>query len=106
MTAILNYLPVVLVGGFLGSGKTTLLNNLLRNTDGRRVAVLVNDFGEISDNQGACVTILLVFQLKNFKKIFSINLGDSRQILIQNNNIKRLTYDHRMCDPDEIKRIQ
>jgi len=44
--------------------------------------------------------------LKNFKKIFSINLGDSRQILIQNNNIKRLTYDHRMCDPDEIKRIQ
>ena len=48
MTAILNYLPVVLVGGFLGSGKTTLLNNLLRNTDGRRVAVLVNDFGEIS----------------------------------------------------------
>ena len=48
MTAILNDLPVVLVGGFLGSGKTTLLNNLLRNTDGRRVAVLVNDFGEIS----------------------------------------------------------
>lgn len=48
MTATLNDLPVVLVGGFLGSGKTTLLNNLLRNTDGRRVAVLVNDFGEIS----------------------------------------------------------
>lgn len=48
MTAIPNDLPVVLVGGFLGSGKTTLLNNLLRNTDGIRVAVLVNDFGEIS----------------------------------------------------------
>jgi G3E family GTPase len=48
VTAIPNDLPVVLVGGFLGSGKTTLLNNLLRNTDGIRVAVLVNDFGEIS----------------------------------------------------------
>ena len=48
MTAILNNLPVVLIGGFLGSGKTTLLNHLLRNTDKSRVAVLVNDFGEIS----------------------------------------------------------
>ena len=67
---------------------------------------LKNDFGEISDNQGACVKILLVYQLNNFKKIFSINLGDSRQILIQFNNIKRLSYDHRMCDPDEKKRIR
>lgn len=41
-------IPVVLVGGFLGSGKTTLLNHLLRNANGSRVAVLINDFGEIS----------------------------------------------------------
>jgi G3E family GTPase len=35
------------LGGFLGSGKTTLLNHLLAGTQGRRTAVLVNDFGEL-----------------------------------------------------------
>ena len=40
-------LPVITIGGYLGSGKTTLLNNLLRRADGRRLAVLVNEFGEL-----------------------------------------------------------
>ena len=40
-------LPVTIVGGYLGSGKTTLINHLLRNADGTRLAVLVNDFGEL-----------------------------------------------------------
>ncbi len=40
--------PVVVLGGWLGSGKTTLVNHLLRHAGGRRVAVLVNDFGEVS----------------------------------------------------------
>lgn len=39
---------MLLIGGFLGSGKTTLVNHLLRTADDRRVAVLVNDFGDIS----------------------------------------------------------
>ena len=39
--------PVTVIGGFLGAGKTTLLNHLLRHTD-QRLAVLVNDFGEIN----------------------------------------------------------
>lgn len=39
-------IPVTVVGGYLGSGKTTLVNHLLR-TGGERMAVLVNDFGEI-----------------------------------------------------------
>ncbi len=38
-------LPVTVVGGYLGTGKTTLVNNLLRAAAGRRIAVLVNDFG-------------------------------------------------------------
>lgn len=42
--------PLVVVGGYLGAGKTTLVNRLLREAGraGRRVAVLVNDFGEVS----------------------------------------------------------
>lgn len=40
--------PAVLIGGYLGAGKTTLVNHLLRHANGRRIAVLVNDFGEVS----------------------------------------------------------
>ena len=38
-------LPVTVIGGYLGTGKTTLVNRLLRAAEGRKLAVLVNDFG-------------------------------------------------------------
>jgi G3E family GTPase len=41
-------IPLVVLGGYLGAGKTTLLNHVLSNAGQRRVAVLVNDFGDIN----------------------------------------------------------
>lgn len=40
-------LPVTVITGFLGSGKTTLIRHLLQNNQGKRIAVLVNEFGEL-----------------------------------------------------------
>ena len=40
--------PITLVTGYLGSGKTTLLNHILKNTKGYKVAVIVNDIGEVN----------------------------------------------------------
>jgi len=43
----MNKLPVTVVTGFLGAGKTTLVRHLLQNNQGRRIAVIVNEFGEV-----------------------------------------------------------
>lgn len=41
-------IPVTTIGGYLGSGKTTLVNAMLGGAHGRRIGVLVNDFGAVS----------------------------------------------------------
>ena len=43
----LTKLPVTIVTGFLGSGKTTLIRHLMQNPGGKRLAVIVNEFGDV-----------------------------------------------------------
>lgn len=43
----LSKLPVTVVTGFLGSGKTTLIRHLMTNPQGKRLAVIVNEFGDV-----------------------------------------------------------
>ncbi len=40
-------IPATIVTGFLGAGKTTLIRNLLQNAGGRRIALIVNEFGDM-----------------------------------------------------------
>ena len=40
--------PITLLTGYLGAGKTTLINHVLNNQEGYKVAVIVNDIGEVN----------------------------------------------------------
>lgn len=47
MTASLARVPCTVVTGFLGAGKTTLIRHLLENAKGKRLALIVNEFGDV-----------------------------------------------------------
>ena len=42
-----NSIPVIVITGYLGAGKTTLLNRILTHKHGKRIAVIVNEFGDV-----------------------------------------------------------
>jgi G3E family GTPase len=50
-------MPVTIITGFLGSGKTTLLNQILGNRQDLKIAVLVNEFGDINIDSQLLVAI-------------------------------------------------
>lgn len=47
MSEITGKIPATVVTGFLGAGKTTLIRNLLESAGGRRIALIINEFGDV-----------------------------------------------------------
>lgn len=64
--ALVQKIPVTVLTGYLGAGKTTLLNRILTEDHGKRIAVIVNEFGEVGiDHQLVIDADEEIFEMNN-----------------------------------------
>ncbi|MGI0479706.1 CobW family GTP-binding protein [Geminocystis sp. CENA526] len=85
--------PVTVLTGYLGAGKTTLLNHILTYEHGKKVAVIVNEFGEVGiDNQLVISADEEIFEMNNGCICCTVR-GDLMRI-IGNLMKRRNKFDH------------
>ncbi|MCY4442942.1 MAG: GTP-binding protein, partial [Deltaproteobacteria bacterium] len=76
-------IPVVILTGFLGAGKTTLLNRILTAPHGHRIAVIINEFGEVGiDHHLIVASEEEIFQMNNGCICCTVQ-GDLLRVLLQ-----------------------
>jgi len=76
-------IPVTIVTGFLGAGKTTLLNRVLSEAHGKRIAIIENEFGEVSIDDALLVDAnQTVFKMSNGCLCCTVN-GDLVATLLE-----------------------
>jgi G3E family GTPase len=79
-------IPVTILTGFLGSGKTTLLNQIISHNKDKKIAIIENEFGEISiDSELVIKTDNGIFELSNGCICCSLN-GDLLEVLMNITN--------------------
>ncbi len=87
--------PVTVLTGYLGAGKTTLLNHILTFEHGKKIAVIVNEFGEIGiDNQLVVSTDEEIFEMNNGCICCTVR-GDLIRIITK---LMRRKFDHLLIE--------
>jgi type II secretory pathway predicted ATPase ExeA len=59
---VLSKVPITIVTGYLGAGKTTLLNYILTEQHGKKIAVILNEFGDCTSLREFLAELMLMFE--------------------------------------------